>query len=526
MGFSVRTVSQESEFIQDSLIDTLIDNEGDVVSSTQTGSNQSFGKLARWLGGLKKLIGDYGRRHGATFFTGLDLSLTGTITSSGATVTGSSTLFTTELAIGDLIAGTTNDFKEVLSISSNTSLTLVASFASDIVSAQSIKRRPTLAERLDSFIIAKGLIIGGLQFNSNSLPPKIKSGTYEVNGKSLNLNSDAALALTDTIQQSKQTFDSYCQYLVCVDNSGSKKYVLSGEGAISGATGGITTITGAGTSKTLTVSSGTVGSHTGKILVITGNDGVNGVFKITGGNGSTTYTFESVSGATGTAAGTWTVFERIKTLHGTGTSTAITTDADVLVYSPSYGESGFDAGIATWNDPLQGYYLTISGLTGYRVIGNFRTNGSSNVLANLIQHRTGRNYGQSLIEPSAGLDTRNTSGLIDFAANSYNVAFGTDAIVTVVSNVFKITVKKSGIYSFNGMSIQPALTSSIIQIYLNNAFDFNISQGDSVNGSVKSGFNYTKSLNQDDEITFYLTQISGTGNGGIENGFKMQRLDI
>lgn len=391
MSFSSRTQLQDSEVIQDSMpVASNFDNEGDELSATEIGSNQTIGKLVRWVMGLSRVLGETGRRKGSVKFHGADTSLTGTITSSGTAVTGSGTAFLTELAVGDFIAGTANEFREVTAIATDTSLTLASAFTTDIASGQAAKRITTLAERLETFLSIRGLIQGGIVFNTVSLPPSIQDGGYEVNGRSVAVSATATLALTDTINQSKQTLDSYCQYLICMDSSGTKKYIMYGEGEVSGATGTITSITGAGTTKTITPATGTVGSHTDKIIVVTGNSGVNGVFKITGGNGSSNYTFESVSTLTGTG-GTWTVYERIKTLHGTGSAVAVTTDAEVLKYSPSYGENGWPAGTVAWSPTLQGYYLTITGLTGYRVLGNFRTNGSSQVVTNVISHKTGRN---------------------------------------------------------------------------------------------------------------------------------------
>ena len=239
-----------------------------------------------------------------------------------------------------------------------------------------------------------GNITGGLSFNSTSLPPTITAGNYEMNSALVDFNADQTLALTDTLLQSRQALESFAQYLVCLDNTGVKKYILYGEGAIASATGNITSITGSGTTKTITASTGTFPANSftrGGILVISGNNGVNGVFKVASYTSGTVVTFESVATVTGTGSGTWTLYDRINTLHGVGSATAIIVDADVVKYTPSLGENGWSAGIASWNTTLNGYYLTIAGLTGYRVLGSFNTGASSVVSRNVFSYKTGRN---------------------------------------------------------------------------------------------------------------------------------------
>ena len=234
-----------------------------------------------------------------------------------------------------------------------------------------------------------GMIIGGIEFNTTILPPKILSGTYDISGNKVKLTSDSSLALADVFQQSKNTLDTFVHYLVCMDSTGDKKYVMCGEGTVSSGT--ITSITSSGTTYTLTVASGTVAVNTNKVLVIEGNDNINGVFKITGGNGTTTYTFTTQSGFTnGGSSGTWRVLERIQTKHGTGTLAAITTDASVIKYSPSLGENG-STSIAAFDQTKNGFYLTLSGLTDYRVLGSFFTDTTPNVSTSLFSYKSGRN---------------------------------------------------------------------------------------------------------------------------------------
>lgn len=153
MSFASRAQIQSSEVIQDSMpVSANFDNEGDELSATEVGSNQTIGKLVRWVMGLSRVLGETGRRKGFGKFHGDDTSITGTITSSGVSVTGSGSAFLTELAIGDFIAGTANEFREVTAIASDTALTLAEAFTVDIASGQAAKRVTTLAERLGNTI--------------------------------------------------------------------------------------------------------------------------------------------------------------------------------------------------------------------------------------------------------------------------------------------------------------------------------------------------------------------------------------
>jgi hypothetical protein len=236
----------------------------------------------------------------------------------------------------------------------------------------------------------KGFIGGFLAFNSTSLPATIKSGAYEVNGTMVSLTADATLAWTDVFGSSRQALDTYGWYLVCMNSSGTKKVIRYGEGLVSGATGTVTSITEGGAGLyTLTKNTGTLADPTSKTLIITDGSTVVYAGKATGGNGTTTATFTAPAGITFSTAGTWSVYDRINTLHGTGSATAITTDANIEKYTPSLGENGWSAGIVAWSDSLQGYYLTLTGLTGYRVLGAFNV-GAANVSTNVIGYKTGR----------------------------------------------------------------------------------------------------------------------------------------
>lgn len=307
----------------------------------------------------------------------------------------------------------------------------------------------------------KGTISGGLIFNSTTLPPTIRSGQYEVNGVSVNLTSNASLALADVIGSSLQTLNTYSQYLVLINSAGTKKYIMYGEGGVAGASGNITSIAESPSGTyTLTVATGTVGAYTNKVLVLT--DGATTIYsgKITGGNGSTTIVFPAPTGVTFPTAGTWTVYERVTTLHGTGSATAITTDANVLKYTPSYGTNGWSAGTAGFSTSLNGFYMSLLGLTGYRVIGNFRTDASGNVITDVVSHQSGS------IKNDNFWDLNTAASLVTNSIRWTNIValFGNDYLFTDDgSNGSVLLWKSSG--NFNSTFIGR-----------NNGTDFNIAQ--------------------------------------------------
>lgn len=149
MSVESRDIIQTGEILQDSMPATSTLNSGGE-NLTYANSPFTLAKLYRWLVGISKAIfGEKTRRNGAKRIQGLEQTLTGTITSSGTAVTGSGTLFLTELYVGAFIAGTANEYREVLSIAGDTSLTLVSAFSVDIASAQNMTRLQALAERVD-----------------------------------------------------------------------------------------------------------------------------------------------------------------------------------------------------------------------------------------------------------------------------------------------------------------------------------------------------------------------------------------
>lgn len=149
MAVESRDITQASEILQDTMPATSTLNSGGE-NLTYANSPFSLAKIYRWLVAISKaIIGEKTRRNGARRIQGLEQTNTGTITSSGTSVTGSGTLFLSELFAGAFIAGTTNEYREVLTIASDTALTLSAAFSVDIGAGQSYTRLQSLSERVD-----------------------------------------------------------------------------------------------------------------------------------------------------------------------------------------------------------------------------------------------------------------------------------------------------------------------------------------------------------------------------------------
>lgn len=148
MPAQTRTVTQTSEIVQDTMpADSSYDTDGEILNDAL--SPFTLRKLFRWIVGLSKtVIGEAGRRRGVTRIQGEPVKLTGLITTSGTAVTGSSSLFLSELEAGSWIAGPAGEYREILSISADTSATLVQAFSVDIGSASAYTRLTTLAERV------------------------------------------------------------------------------------------------------------------------------------------------------------------------------------------------------------------------------------------------------------------------------------------------------------------------------------------------------------------------------------------
>lgn len=156
MSFSDRIQAESSIPVQDaSTAEFLLGSEGEVLYAIQPATDQTLGKLAGFVKGLMKTIGESTRRHGAVRFNGNPINITGTITSSGTAVTGVGTAFLTELNIGDYIVpgsgANAGVAREIQAIGNDTSLTLYTAWAADIGVGVTASRVMTLAERLDKF---------------------------------------------------------------------------------------------------------------------------------------------------------------------------------------------------------------------------------------------------------------------------------------------------------------------------------------------------------------------------------------
>lgn len=161
MPAQTRTVTQTSELVQDTMpADSSYDTDGETLNDQLPPF--TLRKVMRWLVGASKTVfGEAGRRKSATRIQGEPVKLTGLITTSGTAVTGSSSLFLSELEDGSWIAGPAGEYREVLSRASDTSATLVQAFSVDIGSASSYTRLPSLAERVSTIERNVNYVING-----------------------------------------------------------------------------------------------------------------------------------------------------------------------------------------------------------------------------------------------------------------------------------------------------------------------------------------------------------------------------
>ncbi len=146
MSLNTRDEAKDEVAIQDDdVINKILDSEGDNLSGAL--NNRTVGFLGGAVAAILKRDGEPGRRNGAEKINGADLSLTGTITAVSTAVTGSGTLFLTELFIGAWIAGTAGQLREVQAIADNLNLTLTAAFSADFAGQAGV-RMQTTAERI------------------------------------------------------------------------------------------------------------------------------------------------------------------------------------------------------------------------------------------------------------------------------------------------------------------------------------------------------------------------------------------
>lgn len=226
----------------------------------------------------------------------------------------------------------------------------------------------TRLDTIESTYFYRGLINGSVEFNTASTFPTVKTGVYEVNGKLIYKTSDTNIAFTDTFFNNRQALDTNVGYLILMDDSGTIKYLIYGEG-IAQASQSVTNITGPYDIKTLTVPTVPGAAAEEYVALISGTGSFTGAFKATRASATTfTIALDSDLGSTFTGM-TVTLYYKIRTLHGTG-SLANITGSTSIVYSPSLGENTETNAFAVFNSSKNGFYCTLSGLTGYRVIGS------------------------------------------------------------------------------------------------------------------------------------------------------------
>lgn len=193
-------------------------------------------------------------------------------------------------------------------------------------------------------------------------PPDFLAGAVDVIGTAVTKTSLTSLSLTtNAFRFSRQALDASQGYRVMEDTAGNLYWLLAFGAAVPSHTGNILSISYSSGTATLTKSTGTIGTETNYIVVVNGTTTGDGVYLITGGNGSSTITYKS-TGTTSGAAGTYTIYEAMQ--HS------------VYGWEPIYS--------ATYNQ----YVIDARGIPGvtntatYRDMGMFFTNASSrNVLA-------------------------------------------------------------------------------------------------------------------------------------------------
>lgn len=225
-----------------------------------------------------------------------------------------------------------------------------------VLTSQGAGADPTYTSVSGSGVPPAGTNTGGIVYNSSSLPPSVLPGLYDVNTTGVDINTTTTLSLsTNAFLYSRQALDASQCYNLVLANDGTPYYILALGAAVSGHTGNITSISYSSGTATLTKSTGTIGTETGNIVVVSGSGTGDGVFLITGGNGSSTITYES-TGSTSGAAGTYTIY-----------ASAGVTQPPSLVLNPT----------------ANGYYFDSSGVnttsaTDYRGLGRWFTNSGPN----------------------------------------------------------------------------------------------------------------------------------------------------
>ena len=281
----------------------------------------------------------------------------------------------------------------------------------------------TRLDTIESTYFHKGLIQGGLEYDTASTFPFVKQGVYEVSGKLIYKTAIYNILTSNTFFDNLQAIDSYCSYLIMMNSSGTIKYLLYGEG-IAQASQSVTNITGT-TTKTLTVPTVPGAAAEQYIALISGTGSFTGAFKATRAS-ATTFTIVLNSDLGSTFSGmTVTLYYKIRTLHGTG-ALANKTDTTSIVYSPSLGENTETNSFALFDSAKNGFYCTLSGLTDYRVIGTMAGSTSSTTLLpeQILSFLSGRNKNDN------SLKANTISALVTNAIRWTNIerAYGCDYV--------------------------------------------------------------------------------------------------
>ncbi len=304
----------------------------------------------------------------------------------------------------------------------------------------------TRLDTIESTYFYRGLINGSVDFDTASTFPIVRSGVYEVSGKLIYKTSDTNITLSDTFFDNLRAIDTYCAYLIMMNSEGTIKYLLYGEG-IAQASQSVTNITGT-TTKTLTVPTVPGAAVEEYIALISGTGSFTGAFKATRASATTfTIVLDSDLGSTFTGM-TVTLYYKIRTLHGTGTL-ANKTDTTSIVYSPSLGENTETNAFAVFNSSKNGFYCTLSGLTGYRVIGSMAGSASDSAIPafTIFSFLSGRNKNDN------SLKANTVSALVSSALRWTNIerAYGCDYIFYSNNATFgsAVILQRSGIGSAN-----------------------------------------------------------------------------
>lgn len=283
----------------------------------------------------------------------------------------------------------------------------------------------TRLDTIESTYFYRGLINGSVDFDTASTFPIVRSGVYEVNGKLIYKTSDTNIAFTDTFFNNRQALDTNVGYLIMMNSEGTIKYLIYGEG-IAQASQSVTNITGT-TTKTLTVPTVPGAAAEEYIALISGTGSFTGAFKATRASATTfTIVLDSDLGSTFTGM-TVTLYYKIRTLHNTGSSLASITGSTSITYSPSLGENTETDSFALFDTAKNGFYCTLSGLTGYRVIGSIAGAATASTLIPIavFSFKSGRNKNDNFAKAHTVLSVL-AGGTVRWA--NLEQAFGCDYI--------------------------------------------------------------------------------------------------